>query len=118
MSSELICSRAAILLSSVLLSFLIVDRLDYPNSTITECSDKENYFNCAMPMKVTGSNKKFNKIFSPHEHDFILVRINNSTRLFFKCLTCDIYYCKLCGKVLNSRADSILHQKCIYRSNV
>ena len=61
---------------------------------------------------LTDSNKKFPRFFLPHEHDFIPVRINNSSNWFFKCLTCDICYCKGCGKVLHSKVDSASHQKC------
>ena len=111
MSNERICSRIAILLSSILLSFMVIDRLDQ-GSTTSKCDEKENYFNCVIVVNETGRYKEFHRSFVAHEHDFILARINNSTSWFFKCLTCDIYYCKGCGKVLRSKADSTLHQQC------
>jgi hypothetical protein len=104
-------SRVVILLSSLLFSFLVVDRLDQ-GSSISKSNEEENYFNCVIIANETESNKKFHRNFLSHEHDFILVRINNSPNWFFKCLTCDIYYCKGCGKVLRSQADSTSHQKC------
>jgi hypothetical protein len=106
-SSEPLFSIAAILFSTLLFSFLVVDRLDQGSS-----SEEENYFNCVIIANETDSNNKFHRNFLSHEHDFILVRINNSPNWFFKCLTCDICYCKGCGKVLHSKADSTSHQKC------
>lgn len=112
MSSERICSKVTIFLFSLLLSYPVVDRLDQI-STTSRCNGKENYLNCMIMVNATSSNKKFRRSFVPHEHDFKLVRINSSTSSFFKCLTCDIYYCKGCGKVLRSKADATLHQRCI-----
>ncbi len=113
-SREHLNSRVAILFSSLLFSFLVVDRVDQ-GSSISKRNEEENYFNCVNCVTVvneTGSNKRFHRSFLPHEHDFILARINNSPNWFVRCLTCDIYYCIGCGKVLCSKADSTLHQKC------
>lgn len=114
MSSERILSRVAILLSSFLLSFLVIDGLD-DGSITSKCNEKGNYFNCVMMSKAASNNQKI-RSFASHEHDLIPVRVNNSTGWFLICLTCDIYYCKGCGKgcgkVLDSKTDLTLHKKC------
>lgn len=109
-SRERICSKAVILFCSILLSIIDVERLSYGSDT-SNCKIMENDLNCVM-MSMAGSNTRFQRSSVPHEHDLIFVRIKNSTTWFLRCLTCDVYYCSKCGKMVHTKTDLILHQHC------
>jgi hypothetical protein len=82
------------------------------DSNILKTGEEENYIN-RMIIASTQSYKRFRRSVMSHEHDFILSSVGNSpTNCFVRCLTCDTYFCQVCGKVLLDRADLKLHQKC------
>ena len=33
-----------------------------------------------------------------HEHDFVVVQYNKKTTYLVQCVTCNEYFCQLCGK--------------------
>jgi transcription initiation factor IIE alpha subunit len=41
-----------------------------------------------------------------HEHDFVSTHLDNSKYSFLNCLTCDAYFCSLCGRMLDNMTDS------------
>ena len=46
-----------------------------------------------------------------HEHDFVSATAARGTnRTLFHCITCDIYYCHMCGKAL--QGETINHHQC------
>jgi hypothetical protein len=47
----------------------------------------------------------------PHEHDFVSTYLTNSKYSFLNCLTCNAYFCSLCGRML----DNIMDSKCSVR---
>jgi hypothetical protein len=46
-----------------------------------------------------------------HEHDFVSTYLTNSKYSFLNCLTCNAYFCNLCGRML----DNIMDSKCSVR---
>lgn len=82
------------------------------DSNISKTGEEENYI-YRMLIASTERHKRFRTSIIPHEHDFILTRVGNTpTNCFVRCLTCDTYFCQVCGKVLRDKADLKLHQKC------
>lgn len=82
------------------------------DSDISKTGDEENYIN-RMKIATTESYKRFRRSIISHEHDFIISSVGNTaTNCFVRCLTCDTYFCQVCGKVLRDKADSKLHQIC------
>ena len=111
-SSKHLYSKVVILFCSLLLSVMDVEGLGYGYAT-SKCSGMKNDFDYEMMCSIAGTNNKFHiSSLVPHEHDFRFVRIKNSTNQFLKCLTCNIYYCYNCGKMVHSKTDSISHQHC------
>jgi hypothetical protein len=108
---ENIYSKIVILLCGLLLPIIDAERLGYGSDT-WNCNGLENDFDCEMMSRAISNNKFHISSPAPHEHDFIFVRIKSSTGWFLKCMTCDIYYCNKCGKILDSETDSISHQHC------
>ena len=48
-----------------------------------------------------------------HEHDYVHIIVHRENRIV-RCLSCDTYFCEICGKILDSplvHADR-LHLKC------
>jgi hypothetical protein len=42
-----------------------------------------------------------------HEHNFVSATLAKGTnRILFRCITCDISYCSVCGKVLEGRVTN------------
>jgi hypothetical protein len=41
-----------------------------------------------------------------HEHDFVSTPLDNSKYSFLNCLTCNAYFCSLCGRMLDNIMDS------------
>jgi hypothetical protein len=41
-----------------------------------------------------------------HEHDFVSTHLANSKYSFLNCLTCNAYFCSLCGRMLDNIMDS------------
>jgi hypothetical protein len=37
-----------------------------------------------------------------HEHDFVSAEFRNTNHCIIHCLTCNAYFCSLCGKMLNN----------------
>lgn len=47
--------------------------------------------------------KVSNRMLLAHEHDFVSATTTakgTNRSLFFRCITCNAYYCHMCGKVL------------------
>ena len=65
--------------------------------------------------KASTITKLANNLLS-HEHDFVLTNIDNSNYSFLNCLTCNAYFCSLCGRMLDSIMDSKSLRRCTHSS--
>jgi hypothetical protein len=104
-------TRVAILFSSLLFSSFSIGSVVGQESNLSKSTEEEeNYIN---RMIATPESYRSRRSIISHEHDFILSSVGNTaTNCFVRCLTCDTYFCQVCGKVLRDKADLKLHQKC------
>ena len=65
--------------------------------------------------KASTITKLANNLLS-HEHDFVLTNLDNNNYSFLNCLTCNAYFCSLCGRMLDSIMDSKSLRRCTHSS--
>lgn len=63
--------------------------------------------------KASTITKLANNLLS-HEHDFVLMNLDNNNYSFLNCLTCNAYFCSLCGRMLDDIMDSKSVRRCTH----